>query len=148
MKDSQGKTYSADVLDMLVKTYNFMVNNKFEFTPLRVLIADKQTSGFDSTQKYADKFIEELDYIKELSKNQPTTEIKIQWYGWVNNEWGLTNNVEVLTNKTYDARKMNSFVQDTKYKQRFLPNEVEDNNRYKVINIAEINEDKFGNPRK
>ena len=135
MKDSQGKTYSADVLDMLVRTYRFMVIHKFKFTKDMVYVADHQSTGMHSSDKYCEKFVQELPYIKELAKNQPTTTItyKRRMYteadGWIE-----IGEEETEVCRTYEERKMSKFMFDWKYDKTITIKKVVEELKENLVN--------------
>lgn len=134
IKDSEGKTYSADVLDMLVKIYRFMVLRMWEFTVAKAYAADHYTSRCNSaSMSVAEKFIKELEYVKQLAEHQPitfytikhyetefrrTTRTVIDIYGEREQEFNepfdvLSDKEETLEIRTFDKRKMKDFINET-----------------------------------
>lgn len=119
IKDSEGKTYSTDVTDHLVKMYRFMVRENLQFIVANAYLADHRISmGMTGNSLVAEKFIKELNYVKSLEKAQPITYIQVAYQkqkfdevkGYYTDEYELTGETELFTNKTFDKRKMKLFV--------------------------------------
>ncbi len=106
-----------------------MVLRMWEFTVEKAYAADHYTSMCNSaSMSVATKFIKELEYVKQLAEKQPITFYTIQYYTEdmsVEAKWNgsryvrpmlLNGKIEELSMRTFDERKMNHFIQDTKHK--------------------------------
>ena len=103
--------YSSDVNDMLVRLYNYMVNYNIEFTTVGAYMADSRSSGTTSSGGFYKKFIDEIDYIKELASIQPTKTIKVRTLFWIENDkaWNVASeNTEVV--KSFSESKLNERI--------------------------------------
>lgn len=109
--------YSSDVNDMLVRLYNFMANNGLEFTTIQAYNADRITTGMTSKESFYKKFIDEIDYIKELAAVQPTVKVNVKVLFWIENdkEWIVaSDNTETI--KTFSRAKLNQQLHYLKQK--------------------------------
>jgi hypothetical protein len=111
--------HSAATCDMLVSIYNFMVKHNLEMTASGAYLADRQISIGTASQKFYDKFIAELDYIKELSKNQPVVTIKFKPLFYSEKEGWIELPEETDTLKTFDLVKANAFIQKYQDKHKY-----------------------------
>ena len=140
--DSEGKSYSVGVMDMLVRIYRFMVLNMWEFTVQKAWVADHYTSialGGAGNMKVAEKFIKELEYVKQLAEKQPITFIQIQYYVHIDKDvYELTGKVEDLSMRTFDKSKMNKFISDTKHQSTNV-NLLHNYKRFEILKIEEFN---------
>jgi hypothetical protein len=142
--DSEGKSYSTDVMDMLVRIYRFIAMQMWEFTVEKAYVADHHTSmGMGASMKVAEKFIKELEYVKQLVEKQPITFYTIQYYVLNDDKYELTGKVEELTMRTFNSRKMNSFIQDTKHNANWWNG----NPRYKIIKTETFNHEYLELPK-
>ena len=115
------RRYSGNVLDKLVRIYNKMVVENLEMTANGAFQADLMTSIGTAKQAFYDKFIGELDYIKELSKNQPVITVKFKPLFYSEKDGIIELGEEQETLKTFDVDKANCFIY--KYKK---------SNQYKI----------------
>jgi sporulation-control protein spo0M len=135
IKDSEGKTYGANVLDDLVKTYNFMVKYKFNINNVtQVYRANVQAFGYHPSTAYCNKFVKEIKYIAELSENQPKTVVEYtrRMVG-ENGVWVNIGGVETDEIKTFDKNLMRSFIAEWEYKPK-------KDNTYIIKNIIKTDE--------
>lgn len=76
------KAFSGMLKDELVKVYNFIVRHQEElenvdFTPQGIMMAHNLTSIVSCSEKWANIFLANLEQIKSLSDNQPTTLVEV-----------------------------------------------------------------------
>jgi hypothetical protein len=109
------RRYSGNVLDKLVRIYNKMVVENLEMTANGAFQADQMTSMGTAKQAFYDKFIAELDYIKELSKNQPVITVKFKPLFYSEKDGWVELEEQQETFKTFDLDKANCFIY--KYKK-------------------------------
>jgi hypothetical protein len=109
------RRYSGNVLDKLVRIYNKMVVENLEMTANGAFQADQMTSMGTAKQAFYDKFIAELDYIKELSKNQPVITVKFKPLFYSEKDGWIELGEQQETLKTFDLDKANCFIY--KYKK-------------------------------
>lgn len=111
--------YSAAVSDMLVRIYNYMVNHNLEMTASGAYLADRTISIGTASQKFYDKFITELDYIKELSAKQPITTLTYKYLDMEQNEVG---ELQTETFKSYQLVKVLDFINSKKRELKYKAN--------------------------
>jgi hypothetical protein len=111
--------YSAKVCDMVVRIYNFMVKHNLEMTASGAYLADRQISIGTASQKFYDKFIAELDHIKELSKNQPVVTIRFKPLFYSEKEGLIELAEETDTFKTFVLDKANQFIKKYQDKHKY-----------------------------
>ena len=111
--------YSAAVSDMLVRIYNYMVNHNLEMTASGAYLADRTISIGTASQKFYDKFITELDYIKELSAKQPITTLTYKYLDMELNEVG---ELQTETFKSYQLLKVLEFIERKKRELKYNAN--------------------------
>jgi hypothetical protein len=119
MTDSTGMIHSTEVKDMLAKTYNVMLKNKFDLTnPTQVYRAEVQCMGYHPSDNYCKKFVNELDYIKKVADNQPITTINYARRFWSETDkvFVEVGGIETVVLKTYDRNKTDMFVYEWKNK--------------------------------
>ena len=109
------KRYSAKILDNLVRIYNKMVIENLEMTASGAFQADRMISMGTASQKFYDKFIAELDYIKELSEKQPVITVKFKPLFYSEKDGWIELGEQQETLKTFDLDKANCFIY--KYKK-------------------------------
>jgi hypothetical protein len=112
--------YSAKVCDMVVRIYNYMVKHNLEMTTSGAYLADRQISIGTASQKFYDKFIAELDYIKELSEKQPEIIIKYKSLVYSETEGWIELPEETDTLKTFDLVKANAFIKKYEDKKKYV----------------------------
>jgi len=109
------RRYSGNVLDKLVRIYNKMVVENLEMTANGAFQADQMTSMGTAKQAFYDKFIAELDYIKELSEKQPVITVKFKPLFYSEKDGWIELGEQQETLKTFDLDKANCFIY--KYKK-------------------------------
>jgi hypothetical protein len=110
------RRYSGNVLDKLVRIYNKMVVENLEMTANGAFQADQMTSMGTAKQAFYDKFIAELDYIKELSEKQPVITVKFKPLFYSEKDGWIELGEQQETLKTFDLDKANCFIY--KYKNQ------------------------------
>lgn len=109
------KKYSATICDLLVRIYNKMVVENLEMTASSVYTADRMLSNGGVSPNFCNKFITELDYIKELSEKQPVITVKFKPLFYSEKDGWIELEEEQETLKTFDLDKANCFIY--KYKK-------------------------------
>ncbi len=146
IKDSEGKTYGVDVMDMLAKIYRFLVIHELAFTVDKAFLADCTLSmGTGGNWKVAEKFIKELEYVKQLVAAQPVITYTVEYLEQVvvdhrGGEYVPTGEIEVFVNRTFDSHKMNSFVQGVK-SEKYRVGASHQYKSYRIKNVEEINKE-------
>lgn len=113
------KRYSAKILDNLVRIYNKMVIENLEMTASGAFQADRMISMGTASQKFYDKFIAELDYIKELSEKQPVITVKFKPLFYSEKDGWIELGEQQETLKTFDLDKANTFLAEYKNKRKY-----------------------------
>ena len=113
------RRYPSKVLDNLVRIYNKMVVENLEMTANGAFQADRMTSMGTAKQAFYDKFIAELDYIKELSENQPVITVKFKPLFYSEKDGIIELGEEQETLKTFDVDKANVFLVEYKNKNKY-----------------------------
>lgn len=113
------KRYSGKNLDNLVRIYNKMVTENLEMTASGAFQADRMVSIGTASQKFYDKFIAELDYIKELSEKQPVITVKFKPLFYSEKDGWIELGEQQETLKTFDLDKANTFLAEYKNKRKY-----------------------------
>ncbi len=103
--------YPSDVNDMLVSLYHSIVKFDLELTPVNAYVADLRSTGITNTEKFYKKFIDEIDYIKELATIQPTKTIKVKTLFKIqsDNSWYIASeNTEII--KSFSETNLNQRI--------------------------------------
>jgi hypothetical protein len=90
-----------------------MVVENLEMTANGAFQADQMTSMGTAKQAFYDKFIAELDYIKQMAEIQPIITIK---YNFIDSQGQIVGEDHTATFRTFDNDKAYDFM--AKYKKR------------------------------
>jgi hypothetical protein len=111
--------YSEKISDMLVRIYNKMVVENLEMTANGAYQADRMISIGTASQKFYDKFISDLEYIKELSKKQPVITITFRPLFYSEKEGIIELELQQETLKTFDVIKVLEFIEKYEDKRKY-----------------------------
>lgn len=108
---SEKKEYSIDLKDHLCKIYRFIEREKLQFSTPHVYIADNATSIGGGSMKFAEKFVQELESIKDLVSKQPVIEVVYEEFTINDKDEEVVVKTDIKeTLRTFNIQKANNFI--------------------------------------